>query len=170
MGRLEEALTVLDRAHTLDPSDASAAGQPGTGPPCPGPARGGARRLDRAVALWPEYAWALVRRSRVRTVLGDPVGALADLDRAEELNPRAARDGGGAGRGVPGDGPVRGGRRLLRTGAGPDPEYAWAHGSRALALEALGRLPEARADLDRALELDPGYAWARAQRERLGAC
>ncbi|MDW4901980.1 tetratricopeptide repeat protein, partial [Streptomyces californicus] len=47
--------------------------------------------------------------------------------------------------------------------------YAWAHGSRALALEALDRPAEARADLDRALELDPGYAWAREQRERLGA-
>ncbi|MFW3460226.1 tetratricopeptide repeat protein [Streptomyces microflavus] len=49
-----------------------------------------------------------------------------------------------------------------------DPDYAWAHGSRALALEALGRLTEARADLDRALELDPEYGWARTQRERMG--
>ncbi|MFE7356533.1 hypothetical protein ACFU8Q_26015 [Streptomyces sp. NPDC057543] len=30
-----------------------------------------------------------------------------------------------------------------------------------------GRRDEALADLDRALELDPGYAWALRQRERL---
>ncbi|MFD8961375.1 tetratricopeptide repeat protein, partial [Streptomyces anulatus] len=49
-----------------------------------------------------------------------------------------------------------------------DPYYSWAPFSRAIAHEALGRIPEALADLDRALELDPDYAWARAQRERLG--
>ncbi|WP_399462201.1 tetratricopeptide repeat protein [Streptomyces sp. sk2.1] len=41
-------------------------------------------------------------------------------------------------------------------------------GSRALAYEQLGRTSDALADLDRALEIDPRYAWAREQRNRLG--
>ncbi|MET8882964.1 tetratricopeptide repeat protein [Streptomyces rubiginosohelvolus] len=108
-------------------------------------------------------------RAVILRSLGRYEEALADLDRAEELNPGLPGTEGERGEVYRATGRYEEAVACYGRALALDPDYAWAHGSRALALEALGRLPEARADLDRALELDPGYGWARERRERLGA-
>ena len=48
--------------------------------------------------------------------------------------------------------------------AASGPDYAWSHFNRALALARAGRLLDAKLSYDRAVELDPGFVEARADR------
>ena len=86
-GRFEESLAEFGRALELDPADtwsSPAAPRPST---CWGAARRRWRDLDQVIEARPGHVWSLVRRSQVRRALGDVDGALADIGRAEQLDP-----------------------------------------------------------------------------------
>ncbi|MCR4297000.1 MAG: tetratricopeptide repeat protein, partial [Elusimicrobia bacterium] len=109
--------------------------------------------LEKASALQPTNAWVLALKGESRRALGDPAGALADLQEAMRLDIRCscAYDFLGA--------EPESVRR--------DSSLAWVYAWRGGIHRGAGRLKEARADLSRAVRLDPGSFWILAWRGEL---
>ncbi|MFC8718029.1 tetratricopeptide repeat protein [Kitasatospora sp. NPDC057198] len=93
--------------------------------------------------------------------------ALADLDRAIELDPEYVRAFGSRGRALAALGRYEEALADFERALDLDPRYTWVLGSRSNAYADMGRYEEALADLDRAIELDPEYVWAFGSRGRL---
>src|SRR3954447_10826520 len=115
---------------------------------------------DGPMAAAPGDAGALLARGAARRDAGDLDGAIADLDRAIELEPRlvAALNDRGVARFARGDlaGAVADFDRVLAL----EPRHAEAYLNRGVARHVRGDIAAAIADLHRALELRPGWAEA----------
>ncbi|MBI3554156.1 MAG: tetratricopeptide repeat protein [Elusimicrobia bacterium] len=109
--------------------------------------------LDRAVERQPSNAWFLALRGETRRELGELEKALADLDRAVQLDPHASCDYDFLGAEPP----------AVRR----DSKLAWVYAWRGGIHRKEGRLPQARADLERAASLDPSAFWILAWKGEL---
>ena len=114
---------------------------------------------DRAIALAPRSGWMRVWRGELRRRLGDNAGSLADFDEGLRLDPDYEMGyawRGGARRAL---GRLEEAVADLDIGAALDPAYAWSFAERSLAQRALGRLGPALRDLEAAARLDSKYVW-----------
>jgi tetratricopeptide (TPR) repeat protein len=165
-GRLELATEAAERAVALDPSARSYVVRAAVAEQRPDDASARAD-LDRAVALDPGYAPGWARRARLRTK-SDPAGAASDIARARVL---AADDSlvlsiSAEIRG--GDGDDEGALADLTKVIAKSARYR--HRSlyiRATILGRQGRLTEALADLDRAVEVKGSDLATRSYRAAL---
>ncbi|MBI4618491.1 MAG: tetratricopeptide repeat protein [Planctomycetes bacterium] len=126
---------------------------------------------DRVLALFPRHGVARLNRGDALLAKGDVAGALADYDRAVEIEPGNAhfRHIRGAARAEAGemDGAIEDftvGIDLLRLRDPGQGALADLYFSRAVAKQAKLDMAGALADLDLALERNPGYAPARRAR------
>lgn len=123
-------------------------------------------QLTRAVGIRPDYAVGYLARARVHFEAQDFDAALADCDRALEINPQYARAWHNRGLINLQQEEVETAIEDLSEAISADPEYASAHVYRAQAYIAFGNTAAARADLERAKELEPD-GWAGTTADKL---
>ena len=87
MERYDEALADFNRAIELDPSDAWAIASRGADLPGHGTLRRGPGRPQPRHRTRPQHAWAISHRGETYRLMGRYDEALADLNRAIELDP-----------------------------------------------------------------------------------
>jgi tetratricopeptide (TPR) repeat protein len=112
----------------------------------------------------PTRAWAHAYRGRRLYLTDRNEEALAELDRALDLDPTNARALAWRGDVHRWLGHLDQAIAGLNAAVDLDPTYAWALTQRGAAHRDAGRYEEAVADLTAALDLDPTYAWALTQR------
>jgi tetratricopeptide (TPR) repeat protein len=157
IGRHDEALANLNRALDLKPGDVWSLGRRGQTYAALGRFDEAIADYTRALELEPESYWILGIRGMTYLRLGRPDEALADLDRSIDLNPasrwRAAHPG------------ARLEAAQLPSNSVSDLAKVLAH--RAEAHELAKRYDQALADLNQAIEVNPGYSWAISRREEI---
>ncbi|WP_143645266.1 tetratricopeptide repeat protein [Streptomyces antioxidans] len=105
-------------------------------------------------------AAALAIRSMARADMGEPQEAVADAERALELDADSDRAHAARGCAYLGMGRYEQARESLDRALELDPDFAWALSQRGEVNSLLGHYEEALADLNRSLELNDGSAWA----------
>jgi tetratricopeptide (TPR) repeat protein/tRNA A-37 threonylcarbamoyl transferase component Bud32 len=153
------ALDDLDRALALDPSWAPALNLRAEvlGDVDPARAR---EEADRLIESGAGDARALIARGRARLQQGDLRGAIADHQRACELDPRSARAWYGLGACLTQAGDNEAAMAAFERSLELEPRQAHVLSDRAVVKQNTGDLQGAADDLTRALELDPGNAVA----------
>ena len=111
-------------------------------------------------------AAVLGRRGETYRLTGRYEEALADFDRAIELDPDYAWAIANRGEAYEALGRYEEALADFDRAMEFDPDLDWAIASRGQVYEALGRYEEALADFERAIEIDPDYDWAIASRGR----
>jgi tetratricopeptide (TPR) repeat protein/tRNA A-37 threonylcarbamoyl transferase component Bud32 len=155
---LAGALAALDEAVALDPGDATIVADRGNVRVRIGDA-GGRADLDRAIELDPRLSQAWGTRGVVRLEGHDVDGAIADLTKSIELDPRSgAWCRRGEARRKKGD--AKGALADFDRAIELEPAHGRAWAFRAEVKLHSGDLPGALADSARAVEVAPGFAFA----------
>ena len=124
--------------------------------------------LDEAFALLPDgeakaaelKAWLLSVRGDVKSNMGDHKDAIADYDRAIELNPQDAIAYNSRGTAKDNMGNYEDAIADYDRAIEFDPKYAMAYGNRGNTKSKLGNYEDAVVDINRAIELNPQDATA----------
>jgi tetratricopeptide (TPR) repeat protein len=162
LGDLAGAVTDLDRALEARPRYAEARNNRGIVRHSLGDLPGALADFDQALAIRPRYAEALGNRATTRRALGDLDGAVADLDRAIGINPGHAAAYLDRAAVLHARGDLDGAAADYDTALGliPRPAAVRVYHLRAGVRVSQRRFADARADCDRALEIDPACCMA----------
>ena len=145
-GDLRSAVAVYEEVLKRDPGNAEAQHFLGLAAHQSGQSAVGVELISKAIALKPDVAAMHGNRALARLAVQDPEGALADFDRAIDLDPALPGPlSQGRGNALAEPGPQRRCCRELRPGAGPlHPDSAGIHSDRGNALPLKGPGPPGR--------------------------
>jgi tetratricopeptide (TPR) repeat protein len=165
MGKYDQALADFNRAIELDPNWPGPSPSRGVTYPSPDgeirPCAGGFQPRHRTR---PQLAWAIALRGETYRQMGKYEDALADFNRAIELDPNYAWAIARRGETYRRMGKYEDALADFNRAIELDPNCAWAIASRGQTYHQMGKYEDALADFNRAIELDPNLDWAIALR------
>jgi tetratricopeptide (TPR) repeat protein len=167
LGRFAEAVPALEQAVALDPDSAGARNHLGGALLGAGRAAEALARFREASSLAPEDAHLRYNYARVLADAGDQAAARAELARAVALAPDFGEAHQLLGALLFAAGRTQDALPHLRAAVERMPDSAAAHSDYGGALAAIGRFDAASLELRRALQIDPAYAPARDNLDRL---
>ena len=166
MGKYELALADFDRAIGLDEKDAWAIASRGETYRLMGKYELALADFDRAIGLDEKDAWAIASRGETYRLMEQVRAGAGRLRPRHRPRREVCLGHCPSRRDLPAHGQVRAGAGRLRPGHRPRREGCLGHCQRGETYRLMGKYERALADFDRAIGLDPKYAWAIASAAR----